>query len=226
MTETQKTTQPVNRNWISIIGMMLVAAIFIINPGTLITVYACAVIALVVWQEKNSGFFASLGFKKADRNGRTIFLQAPLMAIALVIIYALVLIPVVVAITGEPSDLSAFEPLKGDLVTTLISLPVVWLMAAFGEEIVFRGFLMTRFTRVFGEGNWSLFFNILLMGLLFGYAHAYQGITGQVLSGLTGMTLAYVFHRKGNNIWLNIAIHGWFDTIALVMFYFGLADYL
>lgn len=223
-TETLKTTGNSNRNWISAIGMILVAAIFIIVPGTLTTVSACLVIALVVWQEKNNGFFASLGFKRSERSSRSIFFKAPIMAILLAAVYVLVLIPVVASITGEPSDLTAFEVFKGDLVTTLVSLPIIWLMAAFGEEIVFRGFLMTRFTRLFGESNWSLFFNLLLMGLVFGYAHGYQGLTGQILSGLTGMILAYIFHRNNNNIWFNIAVHGWFDTIAIIMFYFGAGD--
>lgn len=224
MTKTPETTYNGNRNWLSIAGMILIIVIFILLPGTYTTLASCVVIALVVWQEKNSGFFASLGFRKSDRTGRSIFLMAPLMAVLLVAIYLLVLIPLVVGITGEPSDLTAFEVFKGDIITTLVALPVIWLMAAFGEEIVFRGFLMTRFTRIFGESHLSLIFNILLMGLVFGYAHGYQGLTGQILSGLTGMILAYIFHRKGNNLWFNIAVHGWFDTIAIIMFYFGAGD--
>ncbi|MCE7993606.1 MAG: CPBP family intramembrane metalloprotease [Roseivirga sp.] len=223
--ETLNNTKP-DRLWLTAVGMLLVIAISITGPGTLTTVYGFLVVLLVVWQEKNSSFMATLGFKKADRNTISLFVKAPFVAALMVMVYVLVLMPLVVSITGKPLDLSVFESFKGDLITTLVALPLVWLMAAFGEEIVFRGFLMTRFSRIFGESRPSLIINVLIMGSTFGYAHGYQGISGQILSGITGMVLAIVFYRMKNNLWFCIAVHGWFDTIALLLFYFGVGDAL
>ena len=60
--------------------------------------------------------------------------------------------------------------------------------------------------------------NILLFGFVFGCIHAYQGITGQVVAGVTGMLLAIIFHLRKNDLWFNIAVHGFIDTVALVFY--------
>ncbi len=171
--------------------------------------------------EYKKELFSSLGFQRKRINTKNLLIVAPLLGIAIFLFYGYVMMPSVIYLTGQPIDLSVFEPYKGNLPATLSLLAFIWVSAAFGEEIVFRGYLMRQFTKFFGSSKISLVINILLFGFIFGWIHAYQGISGQILSAITGMLLAVIFHIRKSDLWFNIAVHGFIDTVALVYMYYG-----
>ncbi len=184
-------------------------------------IIATLIVILASFIQFKSKIWASLGFKKSNLNIKNILLIAPLIAIILFGIYYFFLIPIVSYITGQPLNFSGFDSLKGNITYMLIALPFIWISAGFCEEVVWRGYFMKQFIRFFGDGKLSLFINIILFGILFGYLHSYQGITGQIITGIIGSLLAFIFQKCNHNIWLNIAIHGFFDTVALLTLYFG-----
>ncbi|MFD2590150.1 CPBP family intramembrane glutamic endopeptidase [Aquimarina hainanensis] len=171
--------------------------------------------------EYKKGLFKSLGFRWNKSSAKNLLLTAPLLGTLLFLFYYYVLVPVVTHFTGHPIDFSVFEVYTGNLPEILKILVYVWISAAFAEEIVFRGYLMSQFTKFFGSSNISLVCNILLFGLIFGWVHAYQGISGQIVAGITGMLLAVIFHIRKNDLWFNIAIHGFLDTVFLIFVYNG-----
>ena len=193
-----------------------------LNLDILGTLLATVVVILASFIEYGKKAFLALGLGGFKSNLKQIFAIAPIFAAVLFAIYLFLLMPGVSYITGQPIDLSIFEELKGNLASTLFMLAFVWISAAFGEEIIWRGYFMRQFVKFFGDGPLALAINILLFGFLFGLCHAYQGITGQILSGIIGMVLAYIFYKRGYNLWFNIAIHGFLDTIAILLFYIGL----
>jgi membrane protease YdiL (CAAX protease family) len=74
--------------------------------------------------------------------------------IVLVIIWTFlhlsIFMPVLNHLTGTTQDLSAFENLKGNFNQLLFFLALTWTLAAFGEEIVYRGYLQKRIRDLFG----------------------------------------------------------------------------
>ena len=46
-------------------------------------------------------------------------------------------------------------------------------------------------------------------------------ISGQILTSIIGMLLAVIFHLRKNDLWFNIALHGFIDTVGLVYMYYG-----
>src|ERR1700692_3301183 len=50
--------------------------------------------------------------------------------------------PLLIRITGKQPDLSDFQAIYGNVKWTLILLGLTWPLAAFGEEMVWRGYLM------------------------------------------------------------------------------------
>jgi membrane protease YdiL (CAAX protease family) len=52
--------------------------------------------------------------------------------------------PLLVRLTGKQPDLSDFRILTGNIKYTLIGIALAWTLAAFGEELVWRGYLMNR----------------------------------------------------------------------------------
>jgi membrane protease YdiL (CAAX protease family) len=171
--------------------------------------------------EYKKGLFKSLGFQRKGLKIKNLLIIAPLISGALFLLYYFILIPSVTHLTGQAIDFSVFEPYKGNLSAILNLLILIWLSAAFGEEILYRGYLMRQFIKFFGNGKISIVINILLFGIIFGWMHAYQGVTGQIISGIIGALLAVIFHIRKYDLWFNIAIHGFFDTIALVFIYYG-----
>jgi membrane protease YdiL (CAAX protease family) len=84
------------------------------------------------------------------------------------------------------------------------------ILAAFVEEVVFRGYLQRQFT-AWSRG--ALPVGVVFSALLFGFAHGYQGIRNMVLLSVFGIlfSLLAIFRR---NIRAGIIAHAWQDIIA------------
>ncbi|WP_430966742.1 CPBP family intramembrane glutamic endopeptidase [Spongiimicrobium sp. 2-473A-2-J] len=166
--------------------------------------------------------FSALGFQREKFTFKNIVVLAPLVALGLFVFYVFVLVPGITKLTGVPIDYSNFDQLKGNLPACLVALLIVWASAGFGEEIIFRGYFMRQFVKFFGESKVSIVLNILLLACFFGFMHSYQGITGQLVAGTVGAILALIFYLRKYDLWFVVAVHGFFDTIALICVYFGL----
>lgn len=188
-----------------------------------LTIYVLAgLVLLVAFLDSGKKFLTSLGFDKKKVSLFNLGIVAPITGLLILLIYRYILVPIVTELTGVPIDISLFDPIRGNLDVLLFTLVFVWTSAAFGEEVIFRGYLMTRFSKIFGTSTIAIIANILLFGIFFGSIHAYQGITGQILSGITGAMIATLFHFKKNDLWFCIVVHGAIDTFALTAVYLNI----
>lgn len=133
---------------------------------------------------------------------------------------------VILPALGLPGpDLSAFSRLRGDLPEYLFwALPVAFGSAAFGEELVARGFLTDRIATLLGgaaPNGVVVVAAVLLQGALFGACHAYQGLGGALLTGAVGMVIGLVWLWSGRNLWAAIILHGLVDFVSMTAFYAG-----
>lgn len=202
-----------------IIAAILCIALHRLGYG--IAILAMPIILAASAIEYGKGTFGSLGFQRERLKVFDLLVVAPLVAGGLFLLYWFVLVPGAVSLTGQPIDFSAFESYKGNLKAVLSLLLFVWVSAAFGEEILYRGYFMRQFVKFFGEGRISIMLNILILGVIFGSAHSYQGISGMVVAGTTGAIFATIFCFRKYDLWFNVALHGFFDTIAMVLVYRG-----
>ena len=167
--------------------------------------------------------FAALGFQRERFTVKNILVLAPLVALGLFALYVFVLLPGITKLTGVPIDFSYLDYMEGNLQACLIAFVVVWATSAFGEEIIFRGYFMRQFVIFFGESKISIIINIILFASFFGFMHMQQGITGQLLSGSVGALLSVLFYLRKYDLWFLVAAHGFFDTLGIICFYYGLA---
>ncbi|QVY66859.1 CPBP family intramembrane glutamic endopeptidase [Polaribacter sp. Q13] len=167
--------------------------------------------------------FSMLGFKREKFNAKNLLVYAPLVALGLFIFYVFAVVPGIEILTGVTIDYSSMSQLKGNLGNTIIWLLIVWVTAGFGEEIIFRGYLMRQFVKFFGDSKISLAINILIICGFFGYMHMQQGITGQLVVVIIGALLSIIFYIRKYDLWFLIMIHGFFNTLGILSFYFGLA---
>jgi len=112
--------------------------------------------------------------------------------------------------------------LPGNAVNALLALLLVWTFAAFGEEIVYRGYLLERGAQALGGNRAAFWIAALLSAVLFGYGHYYKGMAGVLDSGVAGLILAAAYLLTGRNLWTCVLAHGFIDTFGVAWLYLGL----
>jgi uncharacterized protein len=128
---------------------------------------------------------------------------------------------ILVRLLGKQPDLEDFRALTGDLKTTLIFIALAWTLAAFGEEMVYRGYLMNRVADLLNRTRSAWIVSLILVHVGFGLAHAYQGWTGAVDEGLQGLLLGMIYLRTGRNLAVPIVAHGVTDSIDFLLMFLG-----
>lgn len=94
-------------------------------------------------------------------------------------------------------------------------------LAAFMEELLYRGFL---FGQLYRRAKWPFWAAAILIALIFGMAHLYQGNDWQsmlgifLITGIGGAWFAWLYVQWNYNLWVPIFFH------FLMNFYWGLFD--
>lgn len=179
---------------------------------------ALVLIRLVLWLRRSN--WREFGLKRPRSWLKTILLAVG----GLITVYFVVIItmPLVTRLTGQPVDKSPFDGLRENVPALIFSLLAVWTLAAFGEELIFRGYLMNTLARVLGNRNGGWIFACFINSILFGVGHTYQGISGVILLGIVGLLYALFYLGSGRNLWVPILIHGLYDTSAFLVIFFNL----
>jgi membrane protease YdiL (CAAX protease family) len=99
-------------------------------------------------------------------------------------------------------------------------LIIAWTSAGFGEEMLFRGFFLTRLEGLLGKTRLALMLAVVLQAMLFGLSHYKQGPSGILVTGMIGLVFG-TFYARGRNLWPLIIAHGLMDAVSLVGLYAG-----
>jgi len=142
------------------------------------------------------------------------------MAIVLVLTSYFLFLPTLEFLTGVPHKLGVFGQLKGNTQLLFTSIAIGWIIGGLTEEIIFRGFFISKITNIL-PGKTGAIISVLITSTIFGYLHSYQGITGQLLIGTIGAILGGIYLMNNKRIILNIFIHGFVNTISMLMLYWG-----
>lgn len=129
--------------------------------------------------------------------------------------------PILVKWLGKQPDLETFRNLHGNVGVTLIFIALAWTLGAFGEEMVYRGYLMNRVADLFNRTRAAWVISLFAVHIGFGLAHAYQGITGVLDEALMGFLLGIMYLRTGRNLSVPIIAHGVQDTIDFLLIFLG-----
>jgi membrane protease YdiL (CAAX protease family) len=190
------------------------------------TYLAFAVILLLIaWLRWRREPLARFGLVAPQRPWLMLGLGAALAAFSILFnsLVRSVATPLIVAWTGANPHLDAqtFAAIEGNLPLYLMIIPSVWLFAAFGEEFLFRGYLMTRIAQVFGESRLAWALAIVGQAVLFALAHWYQGPVGMVPIGLGAVVTGIACVAWGRTLWPAIIAHGLIDTLGFTLLYLG-----
>lgn len=164
--------------------------------------------------------WSTIGLRRPENLGRAIIIGV-LAGIAMELLAVLVTTPFITGLFGVEPDYSDFRMIQGNLKLLLVFMALNWTLAAFGEELCFRGFLMQRLAQLFGGAQSAWIVSLFLASVLFGWGHTEQGMSGWVQEGLSGLLLGVLFLLTKRNLAVPIVAHGVSNTLAFVLIYLG-----
>ena len=129
--------------------------------------------------------------------------------------------PWITSITGMPPDVSDLRALVGNVQLLLILVVASWILAAFGEELASRGYLMNRFVDGFDRTRIAWVASLVVVSIYFGIGHGTQGVAGIVQESLSGCWLGVCFLLTGRNLTVPIVAHGVSNTLAFILIYWN-----
>ncbi|WP_243743911.1 CPBP family intramembrane glutamic endopeptidase [Tenacibaculum caenipelagi] len=124
-------------------------------------------------------------------------------------------------ITGIPesSDLSNYEYLQNNISMLIITLIGTYIVASFGEEVIYRGFIINRLIELGLNSKLGKNLAIIISAVIFGLVHYQWGPMGIVQTGFMGAVLGYFYLKLKKRIWILVLAHGYMDTILMIQVY-------
>ncbi|NNC64537.1 MAG: CPBP family intramembrane metalloprotease [Gammaproteobacteria bacterium] len=198
-----------------LVGVALGVTLAIPGTGAL-GAFAIAIVAVLI--ARKQGSVRDVGLARPDSwlriLGATLAFGFAFQLFSLVIVE-----PLLARITGAPADISVFDGVRGNFQGFLMLLAVGWIVGGFLEEFTFRGFIAGRIYWLFGSSTASAWTGVTIAAVIFGLAHAYQGVSGMIVTGLTGFILGAIYVSSGFNLWYAILSHGFMNTAGIFALY-------
>jgi len=190
--------------------------VFHVVPNEVIVLSVLGLISIRL----RDGNWSAIGFKQPV-SWRRIFLIALAAAVVRILLGQFVIEPVTGFFWPAPSAPELANEIAGNVKVALLTLLLVWTFAAFGEEIAYRGYLLTRAADVGKRSITAYWVGIVVVSILFGYGHYYKGPSGIIDSGIAGLILGTAYMLGGRNLWASILTHGFIDTFGIIDAFFG-----
>ena len=111
---------------------------------------------------------------------------------------------IVMPLLGAPPINQAFQYLAGNRAALPAAIYTMIVVAGFGEETVFRGYLFERFGKLFGTSVWANILIVLLTSVWFGLAHySLQGLPGVEQATIFGLVFGTIMAVTGRIVHAN-----------------------
>jgi CAAX protease family protein len=208
--------------WLVALEFLLVVAIFVARQHHILKVSATPYLFILGWISlRVRGLsWKQIGFARYGTWGKTLLLGI-VSGVALEVFDLFGKQPLLTRLMHKPPDLSGFLAVRGNLKFALFGIALIWVLAAFGEELVYRGYLMNRVADFFHGSRAAWILSLVIVSAVFGYAHNAQGWTGIVEEGTDGLILGLMYMACRRNLAVPIVAHGVCDTIDIVLLFLG-----
>jgi membrane protease YdiL (CAAX protease family) len=209
------------RRWVAAIEVALVVALMAGDFYGVVPISSTPFLVLMGWISlRLRGLrWRDVGLTLPARWKRAIVIGIA-AGIAMELFSTFVTVPLLTQLTGKPPDLSDFRSTVGNVRMLLFWLALNWTLAAFGEELGFRGYVMPRIADLGGRTRAAWVASLVVTSLLFGWGHGGQGITGMAQETLASLMLGGLYLATGRNLTVPIVAHGVSNTLAFVLIYF------
>ena len=175
--------------------------------------------ALLAWlARRHGGNVAEFGLKPF-RPWRRLLIIGVLGFVAAVVL-DVITNPIVDAVFGK-RQLQQFAGIKGNLPVYIMLVAAAFVFGGLGEELLYRGTIMTRLRALFGSGRAAIAGALIVQAVIFGLVHSYQGLSGIISIGLLAVVDGLIFLKADSNLWPVAIAHGLLDTLGFTLLYTG-----
>ena len=130
--------------------------------------------------------------------------------------------PLILQAGGIPIDLSQFERLPGSIPNLIAWIIIGWLLGAFPEEMILRGYMINRFVDLLGDNRKGITIGVLVGSVLFAIGHMNLGIGIVIENFIFALVFAGLYLAARRNLWLPIIAHGVYNSMGFVLIYLRL----
>jgi membrane protease YdiL (CAAX protease family) len=196
---------------------MMMLEVLIITGLVMVTPLVGLPLFLVSLWFRRSGF-KSVGIFRPESWSRTLIVSI-FLGSSYYLFSGFFLSPFLRRLTGDYTPSPFFELIEGNPSMLLFLLVFTWIFAAFGEEMIFRGYLANRFSDIFGEETFYAKSWWIVGTLLFGMAHLPVGLASFFSAVIAGLFFTGLFQRFNGNLWVPILTHGLYDSLVFLIYF-------
>jgi len=225
LVQLQQNPLAAGQRWFSLAELLVGSAIVIghnvyhVVPNEVPILFVLGLVSLRL----RDGGWSAMGLRWPVSWRRTVLFAVAAAALR-ILLGSLVIDPITAHFWPPAAAPSGMNEIAGHWWVALEWLGIIWTFAAFGEEIGYRGYLVTRAADVGGRSKAAYWAGVLIVSVLFGYGHYYKGPAGIVDSGMAGLVLGAAYILSGRNLWVCILAHGFIDTVGVVAAFMGWAS--
>jgi membrane protease YdiL (CAAX protease family) len=196
-------------------GPLGILAILVILAGSAISMTLGAALVLI-WARFSRTPWREIGYVKPAS-----WIGSLALGIVFGCAFKFLMKAIVMPLLGADPINHAYHYLAGNQAAIPATLYTMIVVAGFGEETVFRGYMFERLGRLFGSGVGARISIVLLTSVLFGLAHySVQGLAGTEQAIITGLVFGTIFAVTGQ-LWMLMCAHAAFDLTAYAMIYWN-----
>jgi membrane protease YdiL (CAAX protease family) len=197
-------------------GPLGIIAILVILAGNFLIAPLGAFLVLV-WAWRSQTPWREIGYLRPRHWAVTI-----VVGLTFGIAFKFLMKMIVMPLLGAPPVNQAFHYLTGNRAALPGAIFMMIVVAGFGEETLFRGYLFERLSKLLGSGGWAKTLIVLLTSVWFGLLHyPVQGLAGAEQALITGLVFGTIMVATWRLPLLMIA-HAAFDLTAVGMIYWDL----
>ena len=197
----------------SVVIVILIATLLSLEDRNLGYFFGLGITLFIIWQKKWDWSFAGIGQKL---NLKTIINS---VWISILFFFVTGIIDTILQYYLGDHNLSSLDDIRGDFGSYLGMMTMMWVFAAFGEELLFHGYYMKQFAKLFGDTKKAWILSGVLIAIYFGISHGYQGLSGIIGVGIGSLFFAALYYKNKTNLLLLVLIHGIYDSIWITLIY-------
>jgi membrane protease YdiL (CAAX protease family) len=194
-------------------GPLGILAILIILAGNFLVAPLSAILALV-WVRLSRTPWREIGYVRPKS-----WIQSVAIGIGFGVVFKLVMKAIVMPLLGADPINHTYHFLAGNTAALPGMILTLIIVAGFGEETVFRGWMFERLGKLLGSTLWARIFIVLVTSLWFASLHYKdQGLAGVEQAIITGLVFGTIFAIR-RRIFMLMVAHAAFDLMALALIY-------
>ena len=196
-------------------GALGILAVLVIAAGQIVP--PLSAVLVLVWRRLSCTPWREIGYVRPKSWIGSLFI-----GITFGITFKFLMKAVVMPVLGANPVNQAYHYLSGNRAALPAAVLTMIVIAGFGEETVFRGYMFERLGKLLGRSLAARIVTVLLTAAVFASLHYFgQGLAGAQQAAITGLVFGTVFAVTGR-IWMLMCAHAAFDLTAVAIIYWNL----